>query len=72
METLVKHNNGQWAIEDLSKAGEPLYHIHVSGQRITDKPMSLKDIVAQHGPVKKLESDGKTKLIPHNPEVKKL
>lgn len=70
MEKLTKHTNGQWAIEDLSKSSEPLYHIHVDGNRISDEPMSLKDIVKQHGPVKQLESDGKTKLVPHTPKVK--
>lgn len=56
--------------DDMEKA-EPMYHIHVDGYRVTDKPATLKDIVAKHGPVKRLEADGKTKLVPHNNEVSK-
>ena len=54
--------------EKLLKADMPLYHIHVGGHRVSDKPMSLPDIEAQHGPVKELESNSEVKLVPHTME----
>ena len=37
---------------------EDTYHLHVDGQQITDKPLTLKEIHEKHGPVPKLESSG--------------
>ena len=39
-------------------APEPKYHIHVGGNRVTDKSMSLKDIQNNFGDTKKLENSG--------------
>lgn len=56
---------------DLEKA-DKLYHIHQDGYRITDEPKPMSEIIAQHGPVKKLEAAG-FRLHPVEPskEVKK-
>jgi len=51
--------------EKLIKADDNLYHIHVGGYRVSDKPMSISDIEAQHGSVKELESNSEVKLVPH-------
>lgn len=62
----------QWSdsdIEALDKAAEnKLYHIHQGSNRITSKPLSLKDIETQHGGVKKLENSG-FRLHPHEPKI---
>ena len=46
---------------------QQLYHIKDGAMRITQKPMSLKDIAAKHGPIQKLESAG-FRVVPHAPE----
>lgn len=50
---------------------EDLYHIHENGMKITDEPMTLKDIHEKHGGVKKLESNG-YRVIQHKPEEVKI
>jgi len=47
--------NGQWA---LVKDGEPHYHIHIEGERITHKPLPHSEIVSKYGSVQNLESQG--------------
>lgn len=51
------------ALRDLRKDDFTHYHIHQDGFRITDKPMHINDIIKQHGPVQKLESQG-FRLVP--------
>lgn len=67
----------QWSDEDIEKADKllenKLYHIHQGPHRITSKPISLKEIKAQHGSVQKLENSG-FRLIQHEEkptEIKK-
>ncbi len=46
--------------------GEQKYHIHVKGQRITDKPMTIREIhSAYHKTPKDMEKNPDTRLIPH-------
>lgn len=35
-----------------------LYHLSIDGNVITDKPMTLKEIINAFGPIQKLESQG--------------
>ena len=51
------------------KKPDQLYRIHVGGTPIT-KPMNLKDIESKHGPVRELEKDPYTKVVPHQPKPK--
>ena len=44
-------------IDDMEKA-EDTYHIHEGKNRITSKPLTLKEINEKHGSTKKLESTG--------------
>lgn len=60
--TMMK--SGQWA---LSKEEEQLYHIHMDGNRITDKPMNMKDLTTKHGPVKHIESQPGQRVMPVKP-----
>jgi len=49
------------------EGSDQLFHIHSDGQRITDRPMPLKEITAKHGPVPKLEAAGH-RLVPLSKE----
>jgi hypothetical protein len=53
--------NGQWSLE--KQDDEQHYRIHVDGNPVT-KPMTLKDLVTTHGPVKHIESVPQNKVIP--------
>jgi len=61
----------QWDDKDVEKADNAIqsdsvvFHIHKDGFRITDKPLSIKEINDNHGGVKKLENSGFS-LIRHN------
>lgn len=48
--------------EEIEKEEKPLsekhFHIYHNGQRISDKPMKLNDIISTHGPIHKLEGAG--------------
>jgi hypothetical protein len=58
-------------LKEMTKADkEPKYHITVKGVKVTDKPMTLDSIKANHGDIKKLEASGHI-LVPHKDEVKK-
>jgi hypothetical protein len=56
--------SGQWS---LNKEEQDLYHIHMEGQRITDKPMTYKELETKHGPVKRIESVPGQRVIPVKP-----
>lgn len=56
--------SGQWS---LNKEEQQLYHIHMDGNRITDKPMNMKDLTTKHGPVKHIESQPGQRVIPVKP-----
>lgn len=65
----INKSTGQWSLEKKEEGSAPdMYHIHKDGMRITDKPLSLKDIHQVHGGVKKLEGSGH---ILHPVKVKK-
>ena len=59
------NSGGQWSLnkQDLPKPKEDLYHIHVDGHVVTDKPMNLKELVSNHGPVKRIESQPGHKIV---------
>lgn len=50
---------------------DTLYRIHVQGQPIT-KPMTLKDLHAEHGHPRDIEKDPNTKIVPYKSQPKKL
>ena len=62
----INKSTGQWSLEsDLQKEEKPaapnndlLYHVHEGKYRITKNPISLREINARHGGVKKLEGAG--------------
>jgi hypothetical protein len=60
-------------VKDLEKDDSPeqLYHIRHEGNRITNKPQSLKQINEVHGNTKDLESKG-FRLVHHNPPLKPM
>jgi len=65
---------GKLAASELEKE-EPLvtdkqYRIHYKGQPIT-KPMSMKALIAEHGPVQTIEKDKHSKVVAHEPKLKK-
>lgn len=59
-------DNGQWSLHKAEQDFQ-LYHIHQNGQQITDTPISIKQIIARHGSVQRLENAG-YRLIPHKPK----
>lgn len=62
LELLKFSDNGQWSLHK-NNEDEMHYVIHVQGQPIT-KPMPLKDLVANHGSVKHIESSPHNKVVP--------
>ena len=67
-EEITYDQNGQWNIKKAEQSGsEDLYHIHEKGQRLTDKPVTLRDVNEKYGSVQRLEGQG-YRLIPHKPK----
>lgn len=50
-------------VQELSKSDQ-LYHIHIGGERVTDKPVTLTQVNNMYGGVKRLEASGHV-LVPH-------
>jgi hypothetical protein len=69
-ESYKTSKNGQWSISkaEVKKPEAPkiadAYHIHVNGERITDKPLTRQQIIKRYGSVQRLESSGHL-LVPH-------
>ena len=73
-ESYKTSKNGQWSINKADvKMPAPIkqptkmptgYHIHVNGQRITDKPLTRKQIDSRYGSVQRLEANGH-RVVPH-------
>lgn len=67
--TLINHKQVEIKKEENMQKDEPLYHLHEGGQQITDKPKTMRDIIQDHGSVKRLENSG-IRIVRHS-EVKK-
>jgi hypothetical protein len=58
--------------QQMGKAEEQKYHIHVKGQRITRNPLSIDEIKQQHGKTpQEMERNPDVKVIPHHPQMNK-
>jgi len=64
---------GKLAASELQKEAlvtDKQYRIHYKGQPIT-KPMSMKSLIAEHGPVQTIEKDKHSRVVAHEPKLKK-
>jgi hypothetical protein len=71
MDHLTEDKDYYDKLKEVEKSDGNYYHIHEksSNQRISDKPLTMKDIHQEHGGAKKLESSGFL-LVPHSESQK--